>query len=152
MKVVTFNEIKNELINNFRRQMLIPVVGSGFTRNCKSYNGRVPSGEDYRHYMIAQIVEVLHLTENEESELHATSFSGISTIYHKSVPQNAQTNYLKNNFYKVARGGLLDITSPSNNSYFIQLVTDSLIIRIVFIQFFLVLFEINEQLLHYIAC
>ena len=49
MKVVNFTQIKDELINNMRRKMLIPVIGSGFTRGCDAYKGKVPSGKDYKY-------------------------------------------------------------------------------------------------------
>ena len=48
MKIVSFTEIRNELISNMQREMLIPIIGSGFTRNCSSLRGKVPSGDDYR--------------------------------------------------------------------------------------------------------
>ena len=54
--------------------MLIPIVGSGFTRNCPSYNGHVPSGEDYRQYMLEQIQEILPLSNAKKAELQGYSF------------------------------------------------------------------------------
>jgi len=102
LKTVSFQEIKNELISNFRRQMLIPIVGSGFTRNCPGYNGRVPSGEDYRHYMLGKIQEILPLSDAEKAELQGYSFSNISATYHSVVPSAEQKNYLKNNFTRVS--------------------------------------------------
>ena len=43
MKIIPFSEIKNELISNMQRGLLIPIIGSGFTRNCSSFRGKVPS-------------------------------------------------------------------------------------------------------------
>ena len=57
MKIIPFSEIKNELISNMQRGLLIPIIGSGFTRNCSSFRGKVPSGNDYRRYMIGRILE-----------------------------------------------------------------------------------------------
>lgn len=45
MKVVNFTQIKDELINNMRRKMLIPVIGSGFTRGCDAYKVKSHQGK-----------------------------------------------------------------------------------------------------------
>ncbi len=101
MKTVPFHEIKNELISNFRRQMLIPIIGSGFTKDCTAYNGRVPSGEDYRLYMVGKIQETLQLPDAEKAKLQSESFSNVSAYYHDVVPSAEQKTYLKNNFTRV---------------------------------------------------
>lgn len=69
MKVVNFTQIKDELINNMRRKMLIPVIGSGFTRGCDAYKGKVPSGKDYSEYMISKIAAQLSLAQAEIDSL-----------------------------------------------------------------------------------
>lgn len=43
MEVVSFADIREEFIRNLRRNMVIPIIGSGFTRECRSYKGKVPS-------------------------------------------------------------------------------------------------------------
>ena len=101
MKVVNFTQIKDELINNMRRKMLIPVIGSGFTRGCDAYKGKVPSGKDYSEYMIRKLVAHLSPTQAEIDSLKKDSFSNISDIYHRAVPISAQKEYLKFNFTKV---------------------------------------------------
>lgn len=42
MKVVNFSQIKDELVSNIRRKMLIPVIGSGFTRGCDEKKDNIP--------------------------------------------------------------------------------------------------------------
>ena len=101
MEIVRFSQIRDEIISNMRREMLIPFIGSGFTRNCNSIRGRVPSGEDFRTYMISKISEVMRLPESDKEKISTESFSSISEIYHFSVPTNEQEAYLKNNFTKV---------------------------------------------------
>lgn len=101
MKVVNFLQIKDELINNMRRQMLIPVIGSGFTRGCDAYKGKVPSGKDYSEYMIGKIAAHLSLTKMEIDSLKTESFSSISDTYHRAIPISVQKEYLKFNFSKV---------------------------------------------------
>lgn len=101
MRVIQINEIRNELISNMRRNSLIPVIGSGFTRGCKSTHGEVPSGKDYKHYMVNEIVEALSLSENDESDLSNDTFSNVSSIYHKAVSYHDRINYLKDNFTNI---------------------------------------------------
>ena len=101
MKMVNFTQIKDELINNMRRKMLIPVIGSGFTRGCDAYKGKVPSGKDYSEYMIKKIAAHLSLTQAELDSLKSESFSNISDTYHRAIPISLQKEYLKFNFTKV---------------------------------------------------
>lgn len=98
MKVVKYSEIRNELINNLRRNMVIPIIGSGFTRKCNSIKGIVPSGMDYKEYMIKETAQVLHLSDDKTQELNANSFSKISTYYNKVVPLENRLAYLYDNF------------------------------------------------------
>lgn len=101
MKTVSFAEIKNELTSNMQREMLIPIIGSGFTRSCNSFRGKVPSGDDYHRYMIDRIVEARPSLAAEKDRLEKESFSNISSIYHKVVPKTAQEKYLQDNFTRV---------------------------------------------------
>lgn len=57
IQCVSYDEVSNEIIQMMRRKTIIPVIGSGFTRDCIARSGKVPSGEDYYNYMIAQIVD-----------------------------------------------------------------------------------------------
>lgn len=102
MKIIPFSEIKNELISNMQRGLLIPIIGSGFTRNCSSFRGKVPSGNDYRRYMIGRILEAEPSLSVEKERLEKETFSNISSMYHKVVPNEAQEQYLRNNFTRVA--------------------------------------------------
>ena len=90
MKIIPFSEIKNELISNMQRGLLIPIIGSGFTRNCSSFRGKVPSGNDYRRYMIGRILEAEPSLSVEKERLEKETFSNISSMYHKVVPNEAQ--------------------------------------------------------------
>lgn len=102
MKVVSFEEIQSELISNMQRGTLIPIIGSGFTKNCSSLKGKVPSGEDYRHYMISEILEALSLPASEKENLDKETFSNISSMYHKVVSPVSQEKYLRENFTRVS--------------------------------------------------
>lgn len=102
MEVVSFPEIRDELINNMRRKMLIPVIGSGFTKNCRAHRGTVPSGKDYCEYMISQIVKEENLIPEEIEKLKTDSFSTISGIYHEIVSVDKQKKYLQDHFTSVS--------------------------------------------------
>lgn len=97
MKMVNFTQIKDELINNMRRKMLIPVIGSGFTRGCDAYKGKVPSGKDYSEYMIKKIAAHLSLTQAELDSLKSESFSNISDTYHRAIPISSQAAHFYDN-------------------------------------------------------
>lgn len=101
MKIVHYNEVKNELTSNIRRMMLIPIIGSGFTRGCRSYRGVVPSGEDYIKTMISQITENIALSDDEKCSLYQDSFPNIASIYHQVVPPETQESFYRDNFTKV---------------------------------------------------
>lgn len=116
MKTISFSEIRSELISNMQREMLIPIIGSGFTRNCTSLRGKVPSGDDYRQYMIDKIIEARPSLLSEKASLAKESFSNISSIYHKVVSNEAQERYLQDNFTRVSvedkKRNFLSLTWP----------------------------------------
>lgn len=51
LSCVEFKEVENDIIQMMRRKSLIPVIGAGFTKNCASRSGKVPSGDDYLKYI-----------------------------------------------------------------------------------------------------
>lgn len=100
MECVLFENVEDDIIKMMYRNALIPVIGSGFTRNSIAKNGKVPSGEEYKEYMINQIVKSSDENIREE-DLQAESFSAISSIYHELVNEDVQISYLYDNFTKV---------------------------------------------------
>lgn len=101
MKIITFNEVRSEITNNIREKKLIPFLGSGFTRGCRTKKGMVPSGSDYKDHMIQSIIKYAAPSPSEQQALHAEKFSSISSIYHQKVPYSVQRNYLLKNFSQV---------------------------------------------------
>lgn len=75
MEIVRFEDVKESMINNMRRSMLIPIIGSGLTRKCRSLRGAVPSGEDYRRYMLKEISQAIKLSPDENERLKTAPFS-----------------------------------------------------------------------------
>lgn len=98
---VLYSEVKSEIQQQLKRAALIPILGSGFTRGCTSRNGTVPSGDDYKEYMIDQIMKIRGYDDSKRLGYEKKQFSNISTIYHEIVPKEAQRDYLRNNFTKV---------------------------------------------------
>lgn len=100
-KCVKYSEISSEIQQHLKKRMLIPILGSGFTRKCKSYAGEVPSGEDYKEYMISKILEKRNYDVTQKEKYEKKQFSEISTIYHKAISKEEQRKYLRDNFTKV---------------------------------------------------
>lgn len=48
----------DEIISHFRGERLIPIIGSGFTRESVSKNGKVPSGHDMKNYMSNKLIGI----------------------------------------------------------------------------------------------
>lgn len=102
MRTVKFADVRSNIIESMRKRMLIPIIGSGFTRGCNSLYGTVPSGEDYRNYMIKAIESTGTLKPDENKVLQSETFSAISSVYHAEVPVEKQHKYLKDHFTKVS--------------------------------------------------
>lgn len=101
MKIVKYSDIRSELINNLRRNTVIPMIGSGFTRQCNSLKGVVPSGSEYKEFMIKEIAKALKLPAGKVDAMRADSFSKVSTVYNKVVPTKDRQEYLYKNFTSV---------------------------------------------------
>lgn len=102
METVNFSEVKEELLSNLKRRTLIPILGSGFTRNCPSTNGKVPSGEDYSQHMINQLLESQKFNEEDKETLIKQSFSTICDIYFELTDKDTRRKYLYDNFTNVS--------------------------------------------------
>ena len=102
MQIVNFDDVHEMIIESMRKKMLIPILGSGFTRKCNSFRGSVPSGTDYQHYMIDAIQSSGEFTSDELMPLYSAPFSKISSIYHTVIPVEKQREYLKANFTNVS--------------------------------------------------
>ena len=78
--------------------MIIPVLGSGLTRNCPSRRGIVPSGDDYKRDMIKMLEKQSGIGASEIEELKKQKFSVVSSVYHSLIPVNEQQRYLQDHF------------------------------------------------------
>lgn len=101
MEIVKFVDIKEEILSNLKRKTLLPILGSGFTRNCSSSNGKVPSGQDYRQHMIEQLIKNYDFNNYDAESLRKQSFSNVSDIYFELTSSENRKKYLYNNFTNV---------------------------------------------------
>ena len=128
-KCVHYSEVEKEIQQHLKRGMLVPILGSGFSRGCNSRSGKVPSGNDYKEYMIDEIMKVRGYDLSRRTNLERKQFSEISTIYHRVISTEEQRSYLRNNFTRVAlsdeKKKLLEINWP----YIYTLNTDDAIER-----------------------
>lgn len=92
---------RNELKNFIRQNMLIPFIGSGFTRSEKTKNGlNVVSGEDMEKYMIDKLLHDKPDFATLE-QYNNLDFSELSDIYDAEIPLNERKEYLKKYFFNV---------------------------------------------------
>ena len=102
IRKVTLSEIRDELQGHIQRQEIFPIIGSGFTRGCKTKAGpnyAVPSGQDMQNYMIQYLLEHGHALPDN------SSFSKIARYYEKFADKKDVIQYLKNNFVNVNLDG-----------------------------------------------
>lgn len=104
MRVLSFKndiEVLSEEFKNFYKQdMVVPIIGSGFTLNEKNMRGnKVSSGHEMKKYMIQKIVE--SDKRYPEDELKQEDFSTVSSIYDKCVTIDERKKYIANTFTNV---------------------------------------------------
>ena len=98
---VPYSEVKLQIQQQLKRKLIVPVLGSGFTRGCPSQGGKVPSGDDYKNYMIDCIMKKHGYDESKRTNYEKKQFQDISTLYHKIIPNGEQRKYLRKNFTRV---------------------------------------------------
>lgn len=57
IKIVQPKEIWNEIINFFKNNSLIPIVGAGFSAGLKAYSGRVPNAIEFMQHMKNELLK-----------------------------------------------------------------------------------------------
>lgn len=96
LNIVTLEEVTEELQDHIRRGELFPIIGSGFTKGCKTKSGQtVPSGSDMRMDMIQYLADHgYHVPENK-------SFSQVARYYQKFAKQEDFRRYIRERFLGV---------------------------------------------------
>ena len=105
MRIVRLSEIRDELQSHIRRQEIFPIIGSGFTRGCKTRardgeNHCVPSGQDMQGYMKKYLADHGHPVPTEYS------FSKIARYYERFADKSDIIQYFKQHFIHVDLNGL----------------------------------------------
>ena len=97
MRIVTLDEIKEELQRHIRRCALFPIIGSGFTTGCqiKDTGYLVPSGVQMKDYMTK------YLSDRGYSVPSESSFSRIARYYERVVDREDYWRYFRNHFINV---------------------------------------------------
>lgn len=92
--------LKDEFKKFYKQDMIVPIIGSGFTLNEKNRKGnRVSSGETMKEYMVKKIME--YDNQYLEDELKDESFSSVADIYYDCVPLVERKKYISNMFTEV---------------------------------------------------
>lgn len=87
--------IQSEIVNLITAQKLIPVIGSGFTRNCPARSGFVPSGGD----MVQHMIKVLaNKYGKDEKHYKDYKFSELCTMFDKRTTTSEKFDYFSQNF------------------------------------------------------
>ena len=118
MKQCTIDGIKDDLISYFKNKSIVPLLGSGFSVGAISRNGRVPSGEEFRKYMLEKLITNEDFSDAEIKQLKNYPFSKLCSIYELSdkISSNERREYYRDNFSEVildfSRTQILNIDWP----------------------------------------
>lgn len=102
LKVLQYEDIKQDLITFFKRRSLIPIVGTGISCGSQALNGNIPSGKEFKQHMLEELEANISFSDEEQKELRDASFSTLCDYYEddEHVAPNKRLMYLKNNFFK----------------------------------------------------
>ncbi len=103
MRIQHIDKYFNELVMHFKKQTLIPIFGAGFSSNESTLYGSVPSGDDYKTFMINEIVQAKKLSNKDKNELAQLPFSQICDVYedNENTNENTRRKYIVQNFIDV---------------------------------------------------
>lgn len=100
MKTVKLQDIKDKLIVEFRRRNLIPIIGSGFTRDEKSKKGHVPDVKKCCDDMINLIIK--NDSGYKKEFFPKDDLSKVSRTFFKRVSKDDKRKYWRD-FYTEVR-------------------------------------------------
>jgi hypothetical protein len=92
------NSVRELLSKLIAEKKVIPVLGSGFTRDCKSKNGKVPSGNDMSNYLREFAAKAYGKAVEEYNN---TLFPDLCTYYNKRSTTKERFDYFSQNFTEV---------------------------------------------------
>ena len=71
-----------------RNNSLIPIVGAGFTRNCKAKKGYVPDANGFKSMMINSVLDSSEKFRDKRAELEKKNFFKVAEYYLRFVDQD----------------------------------------------------------------
>ena len=104
MEFVTFDKIKSTILQDIKRNSLLPILGSGFSCGCRTKNGGVvPSGKELRKHMLNELTNSKNFTTDELEDLNTRTFSMIAEVFNSPdvISDDLRRKYLTKNFFNV---------------------------------------------------
>lgn len=101
INVLEAKDFTLDLVSYFRDNSIVPIVGSGVSRNVVTRTGgEVPSGISYRNYMISELQKSTKLSVEDKTALSTYGFIDIAGIYEDDefVTEDVRLSYFKKNF------------------------------------------------------
>ena len=96
---------QNILINLFRNNGIVPVLGAGITRGLAARKGyTVPDGNELKKYMISEIIRKDKSLESEEEVMSHDAFSQVAQVFERKFSDpsdSAVADYFYNHFTQV---------------------------------------------------
>ncbi|NTW53357.1 MAG: hypothetical protein HGB15_01035 [Chlorobaculum sp.] len=84
-----------------RNKGLIPVIGAGFTKGCKTEQGVVPDADEFKDVMIDAIIKCKEQFHDKKIELKKKDFNKISEYYLKYVSRDVVKRQIGERFIGV---------------------------------------------------
>lgn len=97
---ISDDSLKNELRNFIKQNMLIPFIGSGFSKGERSGRGVVCSGDEMRSHMINTLLMKCPDFASKDQYVQQ-NFSQISQIYENKIEKEDKKQYLRKHFFNV---------------------------------------------------
>lgn len=101
MNIVDIQEVRQQIINEIRLKKVLLILGAGFTSQCDALKGNVPSGTDYKKYMIDSVRKLKLLSEDELAQLQSSPFSYVAGVYKDMIENSIRRIYIKEHFTDV---------------------------------------------------
>ena len=104
MQTIHFNTDKkfvSEFIGHIYRRNMIPIIGSGFTTDCKTRTNSVPDGQKMKKLMIKEICTFNNALSLSDFEGRDFRFSQIADYFYRFVPKEKQYELIREHFIGV---------------------------------------------------
>ena len=103
----------SEVIEHIARSNVIPIIGSGFTKGCRTTTGTVPDGDEMKSIMIREICSFNNEITQKDFESRELRFSQIAEYFYKFVPKKRQ--------HEIIQGLFIGVKLPQPQKKFLQI-------------------------------